>query len=321
MDGPLFLTLGGAASRPWDQAQPPKYSEFYPDLFPGATALFKSNLNSNNGGVYQSEPVWNIPIDTENYSVAQDGTVAPNQSCGIEGEFAYDNYMEWTSAEGIAVPAAMAALSAINIGVVAAQGASAFNFGGAIATGIAGAGMVALGVGAVAGQYLWQLGNATSDQNNFTECTFTEPTLALKSSKIFMPTGMGNIILEPDSATRLSGLGNVQPALSQLEKPKLSGSHTYFNGNITEDEPVKMPLEGSPMDVPLAYTLYMKNNAPYPYGGPSAFFTEVNPFKATLNAGLSIGGGDPVTPEYLVYPAGLHQSLLAAMSKEIMRFL
>ena len=158
----------------------------------------------------------------------------------------------------------------------------------------------------------------------FTGCaTPASPGVSLTQDKIFLPASM-HAYMFPDTGRteqeRLSGLGAVQPKLSQVEKPRLSASHVYDNGTVMLDVDSILPVASGRMDTPLGLTLHMKNEAPYPYGGPSAFYTEFNPAKATINAGLSLGGGDPVTPEYLVHPTWSNQVPVGGRRKVTTRF-
>ena len=146
----------------------PKYSEFYPDLFPGATALFPSDVTTGDDGtLYSITPFWDYPLSSaSDYEIAADGTVAPKASCNDEdGDWVYDNYDDWQQPAGHVVGPVMGALSVINaavlvkVGAKAVKAASRGNFSGTVnlAVGIASASV--LMAAAPWKKYAWQKGN------------------------------------------------------------------------------------------------------------------------------------------------------------------
>ena len=64
LDGPIFVTLGGASSCPYDPGETAKYSEFYPDLFPGNEPLTQATMATSGAGTFQTTPVWNVELPT-----------------------------------------------------------------------------------------------------------------------------------------------------------------------------------------------------------------------------------------------------------------
>ena len=309
------MTLGGASSCPYDPGETAKYSEFYPDLFPGNEPLTQATMATSGAGTFQTTPVWNVELPTPtSMNFNSSGSVAPSCASGSStngSNWLSDNNEDWKN-EGVE-PAigVLATLGVANVLCMQLPNAVVgMNFKGAMFLAAGAGAMAVTSIAASVRGVTWKSDIAGNNTFNFSGCNDSPVNVnnSLRSDRIFMPTDVSSHLFEADAATRLQHIGQVQPALSQIERPRLSASHTFSNGVQVLDVDSTLSVASGRMDTPLGFTLHMKNEAPYPYGGPSAFYTEFNPAKATINAGaIARRRRSRSRPEYLVHPTWSNQ--------------
>ena len=242
------------------------------------------------------------------------GSVAPSCASGSStngSNWLSDNNEDWKN-EGVE-PAigVLATLGVANVLCMQLPNAVVgMNFKGAMFLAAGAGAMAVTSIAASVRGVTWKSDIAGNNTFNFSGCNDSPVNVnnSLRSDRIFMPTDVSSHLFEADAATRLQHIGQVQPALSQIERPRLSASHTFSNGVQVLDVDSTLSVASGRMDTPLGFTLHMKNEAPYPYGGPSAFYTEFNPAKATINAGaIARRRRSRSRPEYLVHPTWSNQ--------------
>lgn len=289
LNGPLFLNLGSATSCPHVVAQPSEYSEWYAALLPTSYNLTGQVAECST----VTTPVWNRTLNTSTISLSTSSGTAFH---------AFDNQTYEEDVVSIATGPAQTAEVAIALGVAAGMIMLSSNGAGVgigIALGGFAAGTAAMGAidDAVASGWrneVWaDFGTAFSNQG-YSQNDLQSIALATEETALFIADGMCSIIAEQDSATRANAT-MVQPNTVPLQKAKLTLTHDG-NAGLESVDITQLMTDG------VNLSFQMENESPEPWGGPSKYYLFNDATNTTLAANVSLGGGDPATDDYLLYP-------------------
>ncbi|MDC0600383.1 hypothetical protein OAO65_03645 [Flavobacteriales bacterium] len=289
LNGPMFLNLGAASSCPHVVEQPSEYSEWYAALLPSAYNLTGPIAECSK----VDKPVWNTTLDASTISLS---TTSGNSFHAFDSQ-TYNNEVV-SIATGTNQTNEVAAAIAITGGIITgATMGMGFGIGltlGGMAAGVAISGAIEEAVASGWRTEVWNEFGSEFTQNGYSASDLQSIALATEETALFIADGMCSIIAEQDSATRANAT-IVQPNTVPLQKAKLTLTHDG-NAGLESVNITQLMTDG------VNLSFQMENESPEPWGGPSKYYLFNDATNTTLAANVSLGGGDPATDDYLLYP-------------------
>ena len=309
MNGPIFLNLGGAASCPWTHEEPSKFHEWYPALIPG-----DYNPVANNG-VLNCESLDNYTITRE--FDPEEWQVVPLESTSSDSESDNDNswggipsgpFDDTLSTNVMGLPSSavstllVPAILAVQTGI-AIYAAVKGNIDGAATAAVVTAKAAIMTIADQVLHEVWR--DQVIDDFQFdtdTAWSGFDATLVPEDPGLALDQELCDLILEPTSPGKLEQL-QVQPEPIRMEVPKITLSYTAPDGTVYTGMDTINPPITSFMDEPIGLTMEVRNDTPYPFGGPTNYVFYNDIFYNTLGAQVFIGGQTSTTVEYQVNPS------------------